>query len=222
MNNSGTVAGFHHLAWEVEEGIGNLILNRPPSNEMSIAFFDEMHALIPGIRDHQGLRGIIVTGAGRHFSSGAALDELLADISGNGGERLLRNARTMSFFEDTEIPVVAAIRGVCIGSAFEFALLCHYRVCSEDAVFGLPESTFNLLPGLGGIRRITRLAGKATALELALRGRTFGAAEALEMGLVDRIVPKRDIHDVSVSLIDAIATDYKKEKRSVYIYRYLC
>ena len=76
MNGSGPVTGFNHLAWEVDHGIGKLILNRPPSNEMTIAFFDEMHALIPMIRDHPGLRGIIVTGAGRHFSSGAALDEL--------------------------------------------------------------------------------------------------------------------------------------------------
>ena len=128
----------------------------------------------------------------------------------------------MSFFEDAEIPVVAAIRGVCIGSAFEFALLCHFRICSEDAVFGLPESTFNLLPGLGGIRRITRLAGKATALELALRGRTFGAAEALKWDSSTGSYLNVRSGIASVSIIDSVATGYKKEKRSLYLYRYLC
>lgn len=225
-----TGTGFQHIRWDVTAHIGHLLLNRPPSNDMTGDFFDEMNLLVDSLRNNRELQGIIIQGAGRHFSSGAALDELLTKISkspfpvgSSSGEEhfLIRNYRSMLYFEETRIPVVAAIRGVCIGSAFELALLCHFRICSEDAVFGLPESTFNLLPGLGGIRKIEELSGKANAIELVLRGKTFSASEALELGLVDRIVPKKELNTKALELIHALGEGYRSEKRSLYLKKYL-
>jgi enoyl-CoA hydratase len=225
-----TGPGFKHIGWNVSDSTGTLLLNRPPSNEMTVAFFDEVNSLVAGLRNDRELKGIIIRGAGRHFSSGAALDELLGKISENpcpaegpAGEShfLIRNYRSMLFFEEVQIPVVAAIRGVCLGSAFELALLCHFRLCTEDAVLGLPETTFNLLPGLGGIRKIAELSGKANAIELVLRGKTFSASEALELGLVDRIVPKKELDQQALDLVHSVSKDYRSEKRPLYLTRYL-
>ena len=124
------------------------------------------------LRVLKGLKAIIISSRGRHFSSGANLEELLEMVAADGertdkikkdGLRTTseRNYRSFLFFEQTEIPVIAAIRGVCIGSAFELALFAHFRFCGEDAVFGLPETTYNLIPGLGGIRKIVSLCGQA-------------------------------------------------------------
>lgn len=230
MTQHETGSGFKHIGWNVVDRVGTLLLNRPPSNEMTVAFFDEVNSLVAGLRDDRELQGIVVRGAGRHFSSGAALDELLGKISegpcpagGPAGEShfLIRNYRSLLFFEEAQVPVVAAIRGVCLGSAFELALLCHFRLCSEDAVFGLPETTFNLLPGLGGIRKIAELSGKANAIELVLRGKTFSASEALDLGLVDRIVPKKELTQRALGLVNFVSKNYRSEKRSLYLKRFL-
>jgi enoyl-CoA hydratase/carnithine racemase len=128
-----------------------------------------------------------------------------------------KNYRSFLFFEETEIPVIAAIRGVCIGSAFELALFSHFRFCGEDAVFGLPETTFNIMPGLGGIRKTAALCGQAKAIELVLRGNTFSAEEAKLNHLVDYIVPRRTVVDFSVAFARKIRKNYKKQKASLYL-----
>ena len=230
MSETSPAPPFRHIRWETDQGIGHLVLSRPPSNDMTAGLIDEIARLTDILGREPRVTGIVIRGEGRHFSSGAALDELLADIDATNfpaenapGEEhfLLRNYRSMLWFEDAAIPVVAAIRGVCLGSAFELALLAHFRISTEDAVFGLPETTFNLIPGLGGIRKIAELAGKAKAIELVLRGRTFSASEALEAGLIDCIVPKKELQNRAAELVMNIGQGYRKGKRSLYLHRYL-
>jgi enoyl-CoA hydratase/carnithine racemase len=178
------------------------------------------------------LRGLVISGKGRHFSSGAELDELIGFINGSvkspghladisTSAFMEQNTRTFSFFSEAEFPVIAAIRGVCLGSGLELALFCHFRFCGEDAVFGVPESTYNLLPGLGGISRIKGLAGTAKAIELTLKGNTFDAREALQYGLADRIIPKREVVSFALSFASMLPPGYKKEKSSLYLRRIL-
>jgi enoyl-CoA hydratase len=206
------------IEWTVEQDIGHVTLSVPPSNTMTMAFFTEMKALIPEITHLQNLKGIIITGKGRHFSSGADISELLL----NADETImLDNYRVLSLLEQMEIPVVSAIRGVCLGSAFELTLFSHFRLCSEDAVIGLPESTFNLMPGLGGTQRVAALTGKARAIEIILRGQTFPAADALEMGLVDAVVPKNEVLPFAVSFIQSLPDGFRKADRNVLLYKYL-
>lgn len=230
MNQEASLTGLSSIRWSATNHIGELILNRPPSNEMNAVFFEELDRLLPYATTRKDLLGIIVSGAGRHFSSGMALDELLknitvSEISDHPGDKkdhvLLQNYRSFLRLKATPIPVVAAIRGVCLGSAFELALLCHFRICTPEAVFGLPETTFNLMPGLGGIRRMSELAGKAHAIELILHGNTFSAEEALALNLVDAIVPKNELHETAASFIRKISENYRKEKRPLYLTRYL-
>jgi enoyl-CoA hydratase/carnithine racemase len=218
----------HNLVFNITEGIGHLELNHPPANQMTAEFFSEFNELVDELRVMKGLKAIVISSRGRHFSSGANLDELLEqavipgernhpEINENWNTISEKNSRSFLFFEEMEIPVIAAIRGVCIGSAFEFALFSHFRFCGEDAVFGNPETTFNLIPGLGGIRKIAALCGQAKAIELLLKGNTFGAQEAQLNHLVDKIVPRRKVVEFSMAFARKVMKNYKKQKASLYL-----
>jgi enoyl-CoA hydratase len=134
---------------------------------------------------------------------------------------MIENYRAFVMLEQLEIPVISAIRGVCLGSAFELALFSHFRLCANDAVLGLPESTYNLMPGIGGIQKVAALAGKARAIEIILRGVTFSASEAKEMGLVDGTFPKNDVIPVSIAFANALPVNFKSAERSVYLHKFL-
>jgi enoyl-CoA hydratase len=216
------------ISFNIIDGIGHIELNQPPANRMTVEFFKEFNELVDDLRVLKGLNAIILSGRGRHFSSGAILEELLETATAEEGEidtlkiekwKTIseRNCRSFLFFEETEIPVIAAIRGVCLGSAFELALFCHFRFCGEDSVFGLPEATFNLIPGLGGIRKIASLCGQSKAIELIIKGNTFGAAEAQQNHLVDKIVPRRKVVEFSVAFIQKAMKNYKKQKGPLYL-----
>lgn len=206
------------LQWNVSEGIGVMTLDSPPSNAMTLEFFRELKELMERLASLQGLRAIVITGRGRHFSSGADISELLE----NAGEpMLLEHYRTCLSIEQPGIPVIAAIRGVCLGAAFELALISHFRICSPDAVLGLPESTFGLMPGLGGIRRVAALAGKAKAIGIVLRGMTFPATDALELGLVDAVVPKEQLIPAAMAFAGRIDRLFGRTERRLLVKRYL-
>lgn len=216
------------LSFTLTDGIGHLEMCKPPGNLMTTEFFSEFNEMVDEMKVMKGLKAIVISSKGRHFSSGADLEELLeqAVITGemnhpemNENWNIIseRNYRSFLFFEESEIPVIAAIRGVCIGSAFELGLFSHFRFCGEDAVFGLPETTFNLMPGLGGIRKIAALSGQAKAIELVLKGNTFGAEEAQQNHLVDRIVPRRKVVEFSIAFARKVMKNYKKQKAPLYL-----
>jgi enoyl-CoA hydratase/carnithine racemase len=216
------------LAFNINDGIGHLELIQAPANQMTTEFFSEFNELVGELRIMQGLDAIVISSRGRHFSSGADLEELLEQAVTSGEQNHLemnenwrafseKNYHSFLFFEETKIPVIAAIRGVCIGSALELALFSHFRFCGEDAVFGLPETTFNLIPALGGIRKFAALCGQAKAIELVLRGNTFGAEEAKQYHLVDRIIPRRKVVEYSISFARKVMKNYKKQKALLYL-----
>jgi enoyl-CoA hydratase len=211
------------ISFSLVDGIGHLELCRPPANRMTGEFFAELNERVEDLRVMNDLKALVISSTGRHFSAGADVDELLErnrmpDETDEGWMRQSAlNYCSFLFFEESEIPVIAAIRGVCIGSAMELALFCHFRFSGEDAVFGLPETTFNLIPGLGGIRKAASLCGQAKAIELVLRGNTFGAEEAKLNHLVDRIVPRRTVVDYAVAFARKIRKNYRKQKTSLYL-----
>ncbi len=197
--------------WKTEDGIGYLSLNKPPSNMMNIVFFDELHDIVSNSIDTRSLEAIIIYGMGRHFSAGADLNNLLENIKDKTTTNetgdiihypgfLNSHYKTFTFFQEIDIPVIAAIRGVCLGSALELALYCDIRICGEGSILGLPETTYNLIPGCGGIQKLLRLCGQSKALELILTGRTFTAEEALKWNIIDKIVPKKEVIDIAVQL----------------------
>jgi enoyl-CoA hydratase/carnithine racemase len=192
------------LKLEVRGRIARLVLAAPPRNAMTLDFFAHLAGLCDGALRDLAVRGLIVHGVGRHFSSGADVAELLA-ITARAPARaealLHQNHRTFAHLEMLPYPVVAAIGGVCLGAGLELALACHYRVAARRAVVALPEASFGLLPGCGGTVRLPRLVGVPKAIELILTGRTLLADEALAVGLVDRVVDRRDLIATAESVI---------------------
>jgi len=220
------------IQYQLHEGTGHLILGQPPSNTMFPGFFEEFDQAIDRILNDRHIRALVISGNGRHFSSGADLPALFSEIQKNTAvdsrERLiqppdfmLKNYRSFMKLESMTIPVISAIRGVCLGSALELALSCHFRFCGEDAIFGLPEATFNLIPGLGGVRTLTAVTGKAKALEFILSGKTIPATEALNIGIIDRIFPKREVVKNSLGFAMNIMQGFHKEKNKIYLRKYL-
>jgi enoyl-CoA hydratase/carnithine racemase len=218
---------YNTIEYDFHDGIGHLVINQPPSNTMTVEFFMELGFLVEEIRKSNAIRAMVISGKGRHFSSGANVDELLNLVNGEyctiHGYKvtdlpafLERNFESFRYFEEVNVPVISAIRGACLGSALEFALFSHYRFCGEDAVFGLPESTFDLLPGIGGISRIAMLSGKSNALELVLRGKTFSAEEALRLKIVDKILPKKKVVEIALDFAASILKDYRKGKEILF------
>jgi len=225
------VPTHHTLQLKIVDEVGQLILNQPPSNKMSLDFFKELDDVVDFITRTPEIRALVINGKGRHYSSGAELSSLLNEIriksTTDHQENLMEaplflatNYRTFLGLEKMEIPVVSAIRGVCLGSALELALFSHFRFCGEDAVFGLPESSFNLMPGLGGISKLASLAGKAKTIELVLKGKTFTAEDAIRLNIVDRILPRREVVQRSLVFAKTLIADYRVGKKTLYLKNY--
>ena len=134
---------------------------------------------------------------------------------------LMENNASFRFFDSLEIPVIAAIRGVCLGSALELALFCHVRLCGDGAVFALPETTFGLVPGCGGIQKVIGRAGMAKGLEIILGGMNFSAGQAREWNIVDRVVPKKEVVDRALLLAEKISSAYDRKDLRRYLQEFM-
>lgn len=152
---------------------------------------------------------LVLTGAGhRAFMAGA-------DVSGFPSIRALGEDEIRAYLmEDHRVfqqlaefpkPVIAAINGLALGGGLELALMCDLRIAEEQASFGLPEITLGMFPGYGGTQRLTRLVGEALAKEMIFTGRRLDAREALQRGLINRLVPEGEALESAVSLADRIA-----------------
>lgn len=137
-------------------------------------------------------RGIVVTGTEQAFAVGASLEEVGALDALEGlrfaalGQRLLRRVET------SPAPVVAAIRGHCLGGGFDLAMACHLRIAARDARFGHPGGSLGLITGWGGTQRLPRLIGPARAMDLLASGRIVTADEAYAVGLVSAVVAPQE------------------------------
>ncbi len=222
------MGNFTTIDWRVEEAIGHLVLNQPPNNPMGNLFFTEMNNLVRNIIPEEEVSAILIYGKERHFSSGAELKDLLKNVTENftasrqdqsceQPDFLIENLETFRFFNRMSIPVIAIIKGVCLGAAFELALSCHIRICSEKAVLGLPESSFNLLPGLGGVNYILNLTNALKTFEIILGGNSFTSHEALAWGIVDKVLDKRSVQDYAERLAKFLQGKYSR----IYIKEHL-
>lgn len=161
-------------------------------------------AILAAIADPQ-CRVIVVAGAGKLFCGGADIADFDRDPALVGRLRDL-----VALVEASEKPIIMAIHGVALGGGLELAMAGHYRIAQANARLGLPEVTLGLLPGAGGTQRLPRLIGTAPALDMMLSGKPIGAARALELGLVDRVVDG----DVAQAALEIAATAPPPVRRS--------
>lgn len=207
------------ISWEARDGMGFISFIDPPENRMDSVFFKEFENIIENCIPKNVVSAIIISGSERHFSSGAELEDLFRIIGRKNSKTLSENFAMLKNLDELNIPVIAAIKGVCIGSALELAFHCHFRLCAEDAILGLPESSFDLIPGLGGISKLMEFSGKAKAMELVLKGNHFNAADALKWHVVDAVYHKKILIDKAIQLARLSADNYRKYNKSDYLQR---
>ncbi|NYT62900.1 enoyl-CoA hydratase/isomerase family protein [Alcaligenaceae bacterium] len=169
--------------YSVYDGTAVITLNNPPVNAMGHAVrLDLMESLEASWADPH-VHSIVIMGAGKLFCGGADVKAFNTPAS-----RAEPSSRTIiKKIEESRKPVIAAIHGYALGLGLEFAMGCHYRIAHQSAKLGLPEVKLGLLPGGGGTQRLPRLTGVEAALRMIIEGNPVGAAEALEMGLVDEV-----------------------------------
>lgn len=186
--------------WTTNGNIGILTLNHPPQNFLQEPEFINLEELAEWTKP---LKGLIITGKGRHFSAGANPELLKEQILHPEAfqKQMERGLRILNFIENLDIPVIAAIRGICFGGGLEIALCCHIRIAAENALFAFPEANHGLIPGLGGIIRCKSLSGESLAIPFLLSGDTIGAEKALSLNLVDEIIPSKEVMDYSLNLM---------------------
>jgi enoyl-CoA hydratase len=174
---------------ERDEPIAVVRLNRPQQlNALSDELMGELVSELQRLDQDEAIRCIVLGGSERAFAAGADIGELSRSSAmelyyGRRIERwdVIRNLWT---------PLVAAVSGYCLGGGCELALSCDVIVASETARFGQPEINLGLMPGAGGTQRLTRAVGKALAMDMILTGRMLSAREALQFGLVARVVAR--------------------------------
>lgn len=190
-----------------EGGYAVLTFNQPKSmNALSEQMVKEACAAIDELEQDKDISVIILTGEGKAFVAGGDVG-YMKDMG--PAEAMAYSAFSNSFCErlvKSSKVIIAAINGLCLGGGCEIALACDLRIASEKAKFGFPEIKLGILPGCGGTQRLSRLVGSGRAKELIFTGKTIGAGEALNYGLVNRVTPAEEI----LSDACALATDLSK------------
>jgi 3-hydroxyacyl-CoA dehydrogenase/enoyl-CoA hydratase/3-hydroxybutyryl-CoA epimerase len=154
---------------------------------------NEVAELLESIRRESLFEGLVIAANSESFATGADIEELAA-LDGIAARECAQMGQ--SLFDQIErfpVPVVAAIRGFCLGGGLDLALACHARVATYDSSFGHPGGSLGLLTGWGGTQRLPRLVGKAQALQILLTGERIPATQALTLGLVDELVASHDL-----------------------------
>ncbi len=176
-----------------DDNIAILTVNRPEKlNALNREVLDELSSAIENINSDIDISVIIVTGAGeKAFVAGADIKEL-SELDEESGKQLSSKGQNIfSAIENSEKPYIAAINGYALGGGAELAMACHIRVGSNNAVIGLPETSLGIIPGYGGTQRLTRLVGRAKALEMILTASHVKADEALRIGLLNRLTEEQ-------------------------------
>jgi len=192
------------LRTEIRGRVGILTLDRPQAlNALNLQLMGEITAAASTFDDDPGIGCIVITGSDKAFAAGADIREMqnLSYVEMHrsnwfAGWDALGRVRT---------PVIAAVSGYALGGGCELAMMCDFILASDTAKFGQPEIKLGVIPGMGGSQRLTRLVGKAKAMEMCLTGRMIDAAEAERAGLVARIVPGGGLLDDAIATATTIA-----------------
>ena len=184
-----------------------LTLNRPKVlNALNAATLDALSRAMEDARGDDGVRAIILTGAGdRAFVAGADINELAVQSPVEGREHARRGQALFDRIERLGKPVIAAINGFALGGGCELAMACTLRVAADTAKLGQPEINLGLIPGYAGSQRLPRLIGRGRALDLLLLGNPISAEEAWRIGLVNKVVAAADLMTEARALAQALA-----------------
>jgi len=182
---------------EVDGGIGTIRLDRPKMNALNAAVQEEIRAAAVEASARRDVAAVIVYGGEKVFAAGADIKEMQTMSYTDMVDRSGALQSSFSAVAAIGKPTLAAITGYALGGGCELALCCDFRVAGESAKLGQPEILLGIIPGAGGTQRLSRLVGPAKAKDLVFSGRFVDAAEALDIGLVDLVVPDEDVYEAA-------------------------
>jgi enoyl-CoA hydratase len=183
------------LLLERAGAVAIVTFNRPAVlNALNAQTLDELRRVLLDLQADQTIRVVVITGSGeKAFVAGADINELALQTPASGRDLARAGQAVIDLIESLGKPVIAAINGFALGGGCELAMACTLRVAADTARLGQPEINLGIIPGYGGTQRLPRLVGKGRALELLLTGAPVNAAEALRIGLVNRVVPASEL-----------------------------
>jgi enoyl-CoA hydratase len=199
-----TTQQYQYILVQQEERVGIVQLNRPEAlNALSPDLMAELVEALEAFDNDDAIGCMVVTGGEKVFAAGADIKRM-ADASAIDMLMIDQLAR-WDRIRKLHKPVIAAINGYALGGGCELAMMCDMIIAGENAKFGQPEINIGVIPGAGGTQRLTRAVGKAKAMELILTGRPFSAQEALEIGLITKVVPSELTIEEAKQLAKTIA-----------------
>lgn len=198
---------LENIILEQEKGIATIYINRPEKlNALNKATIQELHETLQLIDENPDVRVIIITGSGeKAFVAGADIAEF-AHFSVEEGALLAAKGQQLLFdyIEKMNTPVIAAINGFALGGGLELAMACHFRIASENAKMGLPETSLGVIPGYGGTQRLPQIIGKGRAMEMIMTAGMIDADTAKIYGLVNHVVPQDELFSAYMTIATRI------------------
>jgi len=199
---------YETLLYEKADGIAKVTLNRPEAlNALNSTVYNELYDVFESIENDDEVRVVIITGSGeKAFAAGSDVAEM-ANMDPIAAQKFMATIRKASdrIYNLTK-PVIAAISGYALGGGCELAMCCDLRIASEKARFGQPEINLGLIPGASGTQRLPRLIGVAKAKEMIYLGDMIDAATALNLGLVNKVVPPESLMDEAMEWAKKLAS----------------
>ena len=189
---------------DIRGRVALLTINRPKAmNALNAALMTALMDKLEALDGDDEIGAFVISGDERAFAAGADIGEM---AESSAVDMLLKkHISPFDRIQKMSKPVIAAVSGWCLGGGNELAMSCDMIVAAESAKFGQPEINLGVMPGAGGTQRLTRAVGKAVAMEMVLNNRTLSAQEALDFGLVNRVVPVERYLEEALALATQIA-----------------
>lgn len=196
---------FENIIEEKKGKVGLIRLDRPDAlNALNSALIEELGQALDAFEADDQIGAIVITGNEKAFAAGADIKEMQSKSYMDAYKEDFIS--TWDRVARCRKPVIAAVAGYALGGGCELALMCDIILAADTAEFGQPEITLGIMPGAGGTQRLTRIVGKAKAMEMCLTGRRMKAEEAERAGLASRVIPANELMDEALKVADKIAS----------------
>lgn len=198
---------YENLLVEKSNFVAKVFINRPNKlNALNRATIQEIHDAFKALKEDDEVKVIILTGTGeKAFVAGADISEF-ANYSVSEGKDLAAKGQALVFdyLANFPKPIIAAVNGFALGGGLELAMSAHFRIASDNAKLGLPETSLGVIPGYGGTQRLPQLVGKGRAMEMIMTAGMINAEKALNYGLVNEVVPQEELMNLAEKLAGKI------------------
>jgi len=182
---------FKYIQTEIKEGVAYLTLNRPPLNILNIEMMGEINSYFESLKNEPSLKLLLIQAVGKAFSAGVDVGEHMGDLAPKMIETFHRMFRLMDVLK---VPSVAVVNGSALGGGCELALYCDMVIATEKSKFGQPEIQVGVFPPIAALI-FPRMIGRKKAMELILSGQIISAQEALNLGLINKVVPEASLQE---------------------------